>query len=279
MNEIDFIGYSAVHPSDFVFDVPRGHDCYLLLFISTSAEFLINNEIQRVSPGSSILYTPGYKIYYRACQETYQNDWIRFHSDESFVKDFPFKNIPFSVGDPQYCHNLLKLLTWESSFASINSELTISHLLQALFLKLSESSVTREISLYTQELIALHKKIHNSPHLPWSVSEMAKDLHLSVGYLQVLYKKMFGYSCIENVIVERLRRAKEQLIYTIKPMKEISEDCGYNNVEHFSRQFHQYNGCSPSRFRSRAFQNLEITSSRHLTLVDKGTIDFKITSS
>ena len=31
MNEIDFIGYSAVHSQDFVYDIPMGYDCYLLL--------------------------------------------------------------------------------------------------------------------------------------------------------------------------------------------------------------------------------------------------------
>jgi len=275
MNEIDFIGYSAVHSGDFIFDVQSGHDCYLLLLISTSAEFLIDNKIQRVPAGSSILYTPGYRIYYRACQKEYRNDWIRFHSNESFVEEFPLKNIPFSISDPEYCHNLFKLLTWESSFASVNSELTISHLLHVLFLKLSESSATQETSPYTLELIALHKKIHNSPHLPWNVSQMAKDLHLSVGYLQVLYKKMFGCSCMDNVIAERLRRAKEQMIYTIKPIKDISESCGYNNVEHFCRQFHQYNGCSPSHFRKMALKNRKIHSSPHFTVVDKEFMDFQ----
>ena len=31
MNQIHFIGYDAIHPANFVFDLPEGHNCYLLL--------------------------------------------------------------------------------------------------------------------------------------------------------------------------------------------------------------------------------------------------------
>lgn len=30
MTEIEFVGYSAVHPSDFIYDVPNGFTGYLL---------------------------------------------------------------------------------------------------------------------------------------------------------------------------------------------------------------------------------------------------------
>ena len=35
MTEIEFVGYSAVHPSDFIYDVPNGFTGYLLLLFGS----------------------------------------------------------------------------------------------------------------------------------------------------------------------------------------------------------------------------------------------------
>ena len=269
MNEIDFIGYSAVHPNDFFYDIPTGFDCYLLLLITSAAELLVENEMISVPANTAILYTPGSHIFYRANGEEYRNDWIRFYSDESFVEQFPIKNTPFSVRDPEYCHNLFKLLTWESSFVSANSEATISHLLWVLFSKLHETAAEELTNAHTQALVRLHKKICNQPQAPWNIAQMAEELHLSTSRLQTLYKQMFGISCMDDVIKRRLYRAKDQLKFTTKSIREIAENCGYNNVEHFCRQFRQYNGCTPGQFRKTSANQKEADSPTHLTLGGK----------
>ncbi|MDE7223046.1 MAG: AraC family transcriptional regulator, partial [Acetatifactor sp.] len=107
---------------------------------------------------------------------------------------------------------------------------------------------------HAPQLLELHKKIYNHPHLPWNIQSMAEELHLSAGYLQILYKKMFGISCMDDVIASRIRMASEQLVYTEKPVTEIAETCGYRNVEHFCRQFRKQTGFTPSAFRRSAAQ-------------------------
>lgn len=269
MNEIDFIGYSGSHSSDFVYDVPGGYDCYLLLLIKSPAEILLEDGIRQVPANTAILYTPGHRIYYRANKQMYMDDWIRFHSDEAFVSQFPLTNVPFTVSDPEYCHNLFKLLTWESSFPSTASESIITHLLRVLFSKLYEGSTNSISSVHTHALMDLHKRIYNNPHLNWSVRQMSEELHLSAGYLQALYKKLFGSSCMDDVITGRLRRAQDQLIYTTKSIQEIAESCGYNNVEHFCRQFRQYIGCTPGQFRKSSSTKPEYRQPFHHTLGGK----------
>ena len=65
---------------------------------------------------------------------------------------------------------------------------------------------------------------------------MAAKLHLSPSHLQALYHHQFGSSCMDNVIEGRLRRAQDLLEYSEYSIRDISEQCGYNNVEHFCRQ-------------------------------------------
>ena len=87
--------------------------------------------------------------------------------------------------------------------------------------------------------------------MPWNVSGMAQQRHLSEGYLQVIYKNTFGISCMEDCIKARIRLAEDQLQYTTKTIASISEFCGYHNVEHFCRQFKRSTGKSPRAFREK----------------------------
>ena len=97
MNQIYFTGYDAVHPDDFIFDVSEGYDCYLLLITSTPAGFWIDGQIEEYPSHHAILYPPHHKIWYGASGEPYGNDWLRFASDESYVRLFPLMARPFPV--------------------------------------------------------------------------------------------------------------------------------------------------------------------------------------
>lgn len=249
MNIIHFIGYSAVHPSTFQFEMVTAPGQYTLLLTATAVQFLLDGQWQEHPAGTAILYAPGQPICYRACQETYQNDWIRFTSDDPLVTQFPLIGIPFPVSDTEYCHHLFKLLTWETSFATTDSDLAIANLLQVLFLRLRQDTTLGPAAPHASALLHLRKKIYNSPQLPWNIQSMAQELHLSTGYTQILYKQMFHISCMDDVINNRIRLAKEQLIYTEKPIAEIAEACGYRNVEHFCRQFRRQAGITPGAFR------------------------------
>ena len=94
--------------------------------------------------------------------------------------------------------------------------------------------------------------IYNNPQLPWNINMMAAKLHLSPSHLQTLYHRQFGSSCMDNVIEGRLRRAQDLLEFSEYSIRDISEQCGYNNVEHFCRQFRQHNGCTPGQYRKNA---------------------------
>lgn len=276
MNMIYFTGYDAVHTSDFVYDVPEGHDCYLLILTTTPALFKIDGQITEQPAYSAVLYPPHIKSWYSAAGETYGNHWVRFASDESFVTNFPKLAQPFPVSDPEYCRSLFQLLSWETShwlnisrpfhnsgtdiltdaensflenFDTHQSEQTISQLLRILFQKLHSDALHHETTPHDHELLMLRKHISNSPHFPWMVQDMADMLHMSTGYLQLLYKQKFGVSCMDDVIECRIRRAKDLLLYSNRSVADIAEQCGYNNTEHFCRQFRKYTGQTPGQYR------------------------------
>lgn len=270
MNYIHYTGYDAVHSGDFVFDIPDGYDCYLLVVTSTPAKFCIEGVITEYPPHYAILYPPHHKIWYGASAGRYGDDWIRFSSDEAFVRNFPLMLHPFPVSDPDYCHRLFQLLTWETSLetgaskayrhiitsayanpAAMQDNPVLSQLLRILFFKLRDDVLNHTASAHDHELLALRRQISGSPQLAWNIREMAQQLHMSMGHLQLLYKQKFGISCMDDVIDFRLRKAQDLLAYTEQSVAEVAEQCGYKNVEHFYRQFRKYTGIAPGMFKKR----------------------------
>jgi len=253
MTNIYYVETDATHPNSFIFDIPNGHDCWLLVITHTPALFWINGEIEEYPKHSAILFQPHQKIYYRACEETYANDWIRFDTCESFVTETVLpRGVPFSINDPEYCHKLFQLLVTEHSFNKDLKESSIDYLLKIMFNKLIESYFQTEITPQYYSLIKLRTEIYNKPGNNWSVPVMSEYLHLSPGYLQTLYKNTFGISCIDDLIISRIRLAKEYLKYSSYTIAEVAFRCGYNNVEHFCRQFKQKTGFTPRNFRNLA---------------------------
>ena len=252
MINIHYVGYDASHPDSFVFDIPDGHDCWLLLLTQTPALFWVNNEIKEYPAYSAVLYRPYQKIYYRACADKYINDWIRFDSTESYVIEtiLPL-GVPFSLDDPGYCHKLFQLLVTENFFNKDYKESSIDYLLRTMFNKLLESYYHAGVSTQYYKLLNLRKEIHNDPGNHWTVSSMANLLHISPGYLQTIYKDTFGISCMDDVISIRIRLAKEYLVHGTHTISEVAFLCGYNNVEHFCRQFKQMAEYTPGAFRTR----------------------------
>jgi AraC-like DNA-binding protein len=253
MTNIHFIGCDCAHPDSFVFDIPEGHDCWLLLLTQTPALFWINGEIKEYPAHSAVLFHPHQKIYYRACGDKYINDWLRFDSTESYVTATTLPlGVPFSLDDPEYCHKLFQLLSTENFFSKDYKESSIDCLLRTLFNKLLESYRSNCISPQYYKLLDLRVKIHNNPGKHWNVPEMADYVHISAGYLQTIYKNIFGISCMDDVINSRIRMAKEYLIHGTHSITEIAALCGYNNAEHFCRQFKQMTGYTPGTFRMKA---------------------------
>ena len=247
MDSIRMIGYDAMHPSDFVYDIPEEHGYYLLILTHTPLRFR-DNDGERIYPAHhAALFSPDSRIHYGACEGTYSNDWIIFSSDESYVTQFPLKNRPFPVPDADYCHNLFQLLTWEHMQGSHG--VVIAQLMALLFQKLHADIDLPGGLDYRLELAALRRNILSQPERNWNVPEMAAQLHISVGYLHLLYKRQFGTSCMDDVIGSRVRRARDYLSHTRLRIQEISLLCGYNSAEHFSRQFRRYCGMSPGQYR------------------------------
>lgn len=241
-----------MHTADFVCETDSDQDYWLVILTHTPALFLVDGEMKEYPANCAALYPPYCKTLYRACADTYSDDWMRFQSTEPFITEpnlLPL-GTPFLIPDPEYIHRIFQLLAPENFFNYDYKAFTIDYLLRVLLNKLLEASHHTDYPLYYQALLNLRKEIYNNPNRNWTISAMADYLNVSVNYVQRLYKDTFGIPCMKDVIQSRIKLAKEHLSRSSYSISEIANICGYNNLEHFFRQFRKTTGITPYAFRN-----------------------------
>ena len=80
--------------------------------------------------------------------------------------------------------------------------------------------------------------------------ELGKMCMMSHTSFRQTFKKVYGISPIAYLIDVRISRAKELLIsQQTLSISEIALKCGFKDLEHFCRTFHQKTGYSASEFK------------------------------
>lgn len=64
-----------------------------------------------------------------------------------------------------------------------------------------------------------------------------------------MYSKVFDINCGEDIINIRIQKAKRLLKNTSLHISEVAYECGYENVSHFIRQFHDKVGVTATAYR------------------------------
>ncbi|MBR2188784.1 MAG: response regulator [Eubacterium sp.] len=82
-----------------------------------------------------------------------------------------------------------------------------------------------------------------------SLEGISRDEDVSFYYLSRLFKEKTGETFMEYLTGRRLGRAKELMIQTNKPMREICLEVGYTDPNYFSRIFKKNVGKTPTEFR------------------------------
>jgi AraC-like DNA-binding protein len=102
-----------------------------------------------------------------------------------------------------------------------------------------------------EQLYSLRHMIHLEPERDWRIKETASRLGFSESYLQHLYRSEFSVSLTNDVIHARIEKAKRLLAQTDLLISEVAELCGYQSLRHFTRQFGQYIGVTPTEYKKK----------------------------
>ena len=88
-------------------------------------------------------------------------------------------------------------------------------------------------------------------HMPLRIDELAELVHLSPGYLSVLFRRETGKSFSDYVLYRRIETAENMLLYSDYSSTEISEILAFSSQSYFIQCFRKYTGTTPKEYRQR----------------------------
>ncbi len=87
------------------------------------------------------------------------------------------------------------------------------------------------------------------------LQDIAKYASINHTTLTKLFKSELGMTPVEYLWHHRIEVAKKQLQFTLLPIKEVADQCGFKTLQHFSRKFEESTGSTPGDFRKKAFSS------------------------
>lgn len=250
------IGFNSVYGSDYSVCRKPEKNVFMLILVKSSAVFHVGTDFH-TPPCTFMLYDDTTSQEYRADSGFFICDWICFDKDgdSEFFDAFelPF-NRPVQFSDSEFISSLIRNIASEYYSLSSRRSKIIDALMKTLLLKISDVSGRRDSSQQTVDphytaLIELREKVYRNPQMKWNVDTMAADVNMSRSYFQHIYREIFGVSCISDVISGKIEKAKEILSETSCTVSQVSAMCGYDNEEHFMRQFKKIVGVTPTKYR------------------------------
>ena len=162
-------------------------------------------------------------------------------------KTLPFASGPIRFRDTQRFHGTVELMQtcWENGlaepFASLFDDLLLQHSLERLFV--AEQKRSAEVEAFVRAAdTRFCEKI--------AVKEFCRDVYMSENGFIVKFKREMGVTPLAYLNRIRIRKSKEYLLNTDKPLAEIAALCGFENAYYFSNAFKRWVGVSPREFRN-----------------------------
>lgn len=253
------IGVEWFHHAGFVINRPRGSGDFLFLHTLTPSVFRLDGCAYEVKPGTCFVYSPGDPHWYGGFgHEPFGNDWFHFEGADVLRVLAEFE-VPFCRAirpiHTAFIAPMLKAMQRERWLARKNWEAATDLLLRQFFLELGRACldpvVTGRDEKIQERMDSFRVLLQERCTEQWTLSSMAKMVHLSPSRFQVLYREMYGVSPVSDLIQMRLALAQHCLAMTIMPIKDVAMTCGFADIYYFSRQFKARVGMSPLAYRRR----------------------------
>jgi len=104
-------------------------------------------------------------------------------------------------------------------------------------------------------VVGAMQMMEDRPAHPWTLTELAAELHLAPGYLVRLFKSATGLPPMAFLARLRVEVAAAQLLQTDQSICRIGESVGWPDQNYFARRFRSHFGLSASAYRSRFSHN------------------------
>ncbi len=137
------------------------------------------------------------------------------------------------------------------------SELQHDELKEALLASGLELMDDKRAVLIEKIKTVIIEMVHFSDELPKTnySDYISEKLHYDYTYLSNLFSEVKGITIQQFIIIHKIERVKELLLYDELSLTEISYRMQYSSVAHLSNQFKKVTGLTPSVFKQLKYKH------------------------
>lgn len=220
---------------------------YFLACFGGEGKVLVDGRWTRCRPGQAVLLPPRtLQAFQTTPDRTWEFCWVRYQ-EPAGRKPLASARTPIVAS---YDAEPLRL-----SILGLHRECSTANIPAAVnrWIDLIHHYVLRfaEPASHDPRLWQLWEQVTAAPDEPWTISGMARIVHLSEKQLQRLCQRELGRSPRQQLIWLRMRRAAELLMQGNLKIDAIASQVGYQNPFVFSTTFKRVMGWSPSEYPGR----------------------------
>jgi len=245
-------------PGDGTNSYANGRGIYGITFVlSGTAQYNVGGKYYEMHKGE-IAFIPAHLAYIvrNVSNDQYYHFTANFQiiPDESSkpVMDIINSNAPcvFKVKNEMMYHNLIERLTsvWVEKKPGYKM-LSMSILYELLYEYFKEYMMQNLNTGLVEKIEPAKSYIDTYLTRDTSLEELALMCGMSVTGFRRAYKSIYGISPIKYQTGLRIQNARDLLHFNVHTVDEISQLCGFDDSNYFSRLFKKYTGLSPSQFK------------------------------
>lgn len=152
----------------------------------------------------------------------------------------------------QLGHNVLQVGLGEADIAASGREVDLEQIREVLQANGFELLDDRKTKLIEQVKLSIIALVHQGEEVGLHINTsdyIAGKVGVDYHYLSTLFSSFEGITIEKYLILQRIERVKELLVYNELSLKEIAYLLGYSSVAHLSNQFKKVTGLTPSHFK------------------------------
>jgi len=176
---------------------------------------------------------------------------FRFLKDEK--SDDKWQKLSLDINERQSVLHYLDKMLWEAENKPIGWNIKIEALLSELLVCCSRIYASRDSlrseNPYVHYVYRALEYIEKNFSGDFQIKDVAENIGISSDYLAKLFRQVIGISPIEYMKTYRISVAMERLKNPNESISSISSELGFRDISHFSRQFKQVTGKSPTSFK------------------------------
>lgn len=240
----------------FIINRPFGRSDYTFLHFEEKMTVELDGQTIITEPNACILFSPKTPQFFYSKNLDITHNWMHFTPDTADLiskYEIPENRIMY-LKDSKFISRLFYKMEIEFNSDNIYKEELLNSYFNEFFIRFSRNfhSQKAPITITAGEMAHfqnVRKTALSTPEKNWSIEELAKLVNLSPSRFHALYKAAFGISPLKDIIENRIQTAKNMLIATDFSVTEISERLGYQNTNHFIRQFKSIQKQTPLSYR------------------------------